>query len=154
METALAAEPISVLLLYVNPLLGEGLERLLAAEPRLSVTALHLACTAPLSTAIEQEADVVIFEEGGPIGLEHLLERARSPIVIVVSLHTGDVWTLRRGDVPARSDDVVGEIVATCLGRAGSPARRSRSRSGRGSVAIDVVKDPPGTRIPTAFRPA
>ena len=148
----LAADPVSVLLLYVNPLLGEGLERLLGEESRLSVTALHLACTTTLSPVLEQDADVVIFEEGGPLGLEELLARTHSPIVIAVSLHTGKVWTLRRDDLRARSGDVVDEIVATCLGRAGAAARAVRGGGRRRPVAIEVAGE---TRAPTprAFRP-
>ncbi len=148
----LAADPISVLLLYVNPLLGEGLERLLTAEPRLSVTALHLACSAPLAPIADQDADVVIFEEGGPLGLEQLLERTRAPIVIAVSLHTGDVWTLRRDDLRKRSGDVVDEIVATCLGRADAAARAVRGGRRR-PVAIEVADDQ-RTPTPRAYRPA
>jgi hypothetical protein len=148
----LPSEPIAVLLLYVNPLLGEGLERLLAAEPGLVVTALHLGTTATLSTAIEQEADVVIFEEGGSLGLEHLLERTTSPVVIAVSLHTGDVWTLRRDDLRGRSEDVVDELVATCLGRADAAARAVRGGRRR-PVPVEIEGD---ARAPTprAFRPA
>ena len=148
----MAADPISVLLLYVNPLLGEGLDQLLAAEPQLSVTALHLTRTATLSPIAEQDADVVIFEEGGPLGLEQLLERTRSPIVIAVSLRTGDVWTLRRDDLRERSEDVVDDIVATCLGRAGAAARAVRGGRRR-PVAIEVSD---GSRAPTprAYRPA
>jgi hypothetical protein len=105
---------ISVLLLYVNPLLGEGLERLLAAEPGLSVTAIELGCTATALEAIDRDSDVVIVEEGGPIGLEQLIDRIHSPVVIVMSLHTSRVWTLRRDDIGVQSDDIVDTIVAAC----------------------------------------
>jgi hypothetical protein len=108
---------ISVLLLYVNPLLGEGLERLLAAEPGLSVSAVQLTCAATALEAIDRDADVVVIEEGGPLGLEQLIDRILSPVVIVMSLHTSKVWTLRRDDLGVRSDDIVDAIVAACLQR-------------------------------------
>jgi hypothetical protein len=148
------ADRVSVLLLYVNPLLGEGLERLLSAEPRLSVTALHLACTAALSPVIEQDADFLIFEEGGPLGLEQLIERTNSPVVIVISLHSGDVWTLRRGDQRGRSDDVVSEIVATCLGRTDTSGRPAVSRHRRRSIPVPVGPDVAGTPPARTLRPA
>ncbi len=120
---ALPTATISVLLLYVSPLLGEGLERLLAAEAGLSVTALPLVCAAAAPTAIEPDADVVIFEEGGPFGLEQLLERIQSPVVIVISLHTDKVRTLRLDDLRTRQGDVIDSIVATCLERPGVAVR-------------------------------
>ena len=114
---------ISVLLLYVNPLLGEGLERLLAGETGLSVTARQLRCNAtPLPTK-DAQADVVIFEEGGPLGLEQLLEWTRSPVVIVMSLHTDKVRVLRLDDLRSHPGDVVDSIVAACLDRPGLTAR-------------------------------
>jgi hypothetical protein len=108
---------ISVLLLYVNPLLGEGLERLLAGETGLSVIARQLRCsTAPLP-AMDADADVVIFEEGGPLGLEQLLEWTHSPVVIVMSLHADKVRVLRLDDLRSHPGDVIDSIVAACLGR-------------------------------------
>jgi hypothetical protein len=118
---------ISVLLLYVNPLLGEGLERLLAGETGLSVTARQLHCSTTPPPALDADADVVIFEEGGPLGLEQLLEWTHSPVVIVMSLHTDKVRVLRLDDLPSRPGDVIDSIVAACLDRpgftAGSTAR-------------------------------
>jgi hypothetical protein len=114
---------ISVLLLYVNPLLGEGLERLLAGETGLSVTARQLRCSATLPEAIDADADVVIFEEGGALGLEQLLEWTRSPVVIVMSLYTGKVRVLRLDDLRAGPGDVVDSIVAACLDRPGIGTR-------------------------------
>jgi hypothetical protein len=109
----LATATVSVLLLYVNPLLGEGLEQLLAVEAGLTVTARQLGSAG----TIDPDADVVIFEEGGPLGLEQLLEQIHSPVVIVLSLHTDKVRILRLDDLRARPDDVVDSIVATCLDR-------------------------------------
>jgi hypothetical protein len=114
---------ISVLLLYVNPLLGEGLERLLAGETGLSVTARQLRCSPTLPEAIDADADVVIFEENGPLGLEQLLEWTRSPVVIVMSLYTGKVRVLRLDDLRAGPGDVVDSIVAACLDRPGLTTR-------------------------------
>jgi hypothetical protein len=113
----LTTASISVLLLYVNPLLGEGLERLLAAEPGLSISSVQLTCAATALEAIDRDADVVVFEEGGPLGLEQLIDRIHSPVVIVMSLHSSKVWTLRRDDLGVRSDDIVDAIIAACLER-------------------------------------
>lgn len=124
----LSTDAISVQLLYVNPLLGEGLERLLATEPGLAVAAHQLVSDATTPAGIEVDADVVIFEEGGPLGLEALLEQIHSPVVIVMSLHTDKVWTLRRDDLRALPCDVVETIVSTCLerGRVAPAKRRAR----------------------------
>jgi len=113
----LSTDAISVQLLYVNPLLGEGLERLLATERGLAVTTHQLVSGVSAPDGIDADADVVIFEEGGPLGLEALLEQIHSPVVIVMSLHTDKVWTLRRDDLRALPCDVVETIVSTCLER-------------------------------------
>jgi hypothetical protein len=72
---------------------------------------------------MDAQADVVIFEEGGPLGLEQLLEWTRSPVVIVMSLHTDKVRVLRLDDLRSHPGDVVDSIVAACLDRPGLTAR-------------------------------
>lgn len=114
---------ISVLLLYVNPLLGEGLGQLLAGETGLSVAARQLRLGEAPLPAMDADADVVIFEEGGPLGLGQLLEWTRSPVVIVMSLHTDTVRVLRLDDLRSHPGDVVDSIVAACLDRPGQTAR-------------------------------
>ena len=121
---------ISVLLLYVNPLLGEGLEQLLAGETGLSVTARQLHCSSTLAAPIDEDADVVIFEEGGPLSLELLLEWTHSPVVIVMSLHTDKVRVLRLDDLRSHPGDVVDSIVAACLDRQGLTARVADAAGG------------------------
>ena len=137
--TRLSSDAISVQLLYVNPLLGEGLARLLSSEHGLAVTAHQLVLGGSAPDGVDTDADVVIFEEGGPLRLEALLERVRSPLVIVMSLHTDKVWTIRRDDLGALPCDVVESIVSSCLDRPrGRPARKR-------AVAIPVVA---GERVP------
>jgi hypothetical protein len=125
----LSTDAISVQLLYVNPLLGEGLERLLATEHGLDVTAHQLVSGVSAPAGIDADADVVIFEEGGPLGLEALLEQIHSPVVIVMSLHTDKVWTLRRDDLRALPCDVVETIVSTCLERPRITPARAHARA-------------------------
>lgn len=115
--TRLSSDAISVQLLYVNPLLGEGLARLLSSEHGLAVAAHQLVIGDAAPNGVDADADVVIFEEGGPLGLEALLEQVRSPVVIVMSLHTDKVWTIRRDDLGSLPCDVVESIVSSCLER-------------------------------------
>lgn len=129
----MTSDAISVQLLYVNPLLGEGLARLLSSEHGLAVTAHQLVNGGSAPDGVDTDADVVIFEEGGPLGLEDFLEQVRSPVVIVMSLHTDKVWTIRRDDLGALPCDVVETIVSSCL------ERPRVAPTGRAAQPIPVV---------------
>jgi hypothetical protein len=113
-------ELVSVLVLYVHPLLGRGLEQLLATEPRLSVRSVQLGAEGCVEEELARDPGLVIFEQGGSMGLDDLLERTSCPVVVEVSLGTGEVWTLRRARLDGKADEMVEGIVAACL--AGRPA--------------------------------
>jgi hypothetical protein len=109
-------ELVSVLVLYVHPLLGRGLEQILSGEPRLAVRSVQLECLASVDEALATDPRIVIFEEGGRMGLDELLERSRCSVVVDVSLGTGEIWTLRRDRLNGKGDGVIQAILATCLG--------------------------------------
>jgi len=109
----LSAEPVAVLVLYVHPLLGRGLAQLLAVEPGLRVRAVPTDI-GDVDEELAAEPDIVIFEDGGALRLEELLERTRCSVVVAISLASGYVWTLRRDPVIAPPDELVAAIVATC----------------------------------------
>ena len=121
------SEPISVVVLYVHPLLGEGLARLLSAESGLVVNATEIRSAADVERALGTDPEVVILEEGGPMALEQLLARSRCSILVEVSLDTGEAWILRRVALRTRPDDLVAAIVDACLVRS-MPARHRPSR--------------------------
>jgi hypothetical protein len=136
-----SSEPISVLVLYVHPLLGEGLARLLNAESGLAVDAVEIRAVADVDRALAREPGVLILEEGGAVGLEQLLARTRCSILVEVSLDTGEAWILRREALRTRPDDLVAAIVDACLVQAAptrprSPRHRPARRQALGAAPV------------------
>lgn len=113
----MSSEPLSVVVLYVHSLLGEGLARLLNAESGLDVVPVEIRAGVDLDRALTAEPDAVIYEAGGPVGLEQVLAATRCPLVVEVSLDTGDAWVIRRQALRTRPDDLVAAIVDACLAR-------------------------------------
>jgi DNA-binding NarL/FixJ family response regulator len=60
-----AAAPIRVVILYVHPLLGEGLARLLAAEPGIAASAISSDDALGTAAALTSRPDAVIIEHRG-----------------------------------------------------------------------------------------
>jgi DNA-binding NarL/FixJ family response regulator len=131
-----SSEPISVVVLYVHPLLGEGLARLLSTESGLAVVAVEIRAKADVDLVLARDPDVVILEEGGAVRLEQLLARTRCSILVDVSLDTGEAWILRREALRTRPDDLVAAIVDACLVRAVLPRPRPARRHALGVAPV------------------
>lgn len=131
-------------MLYSHPLLGEGLGRMLAAEPGLVVTVVELGTPEALEAALASEPDVVVFEEGGPIGVLDVLRRSGATVVVDVDITSSTAWTLQRHELRSAPDEVLAAIRDALAARtpAAGPgrqvcappvspaARRPRSRAG------------------------
>jgi hypothetical protein len=102
--------PDRVVVLYTHPLLGEGLGRMLAAEPGLAVTTVSLGTLDGLDEALAAEPDVVVFEEGGPIGLLDVLRRSGATVIIDVDITSSTAWTFRRQALRSAPEEVLGAI--------------------------------------------
>jgi DNA-binding NarL/FixJ family response regulator len=111
--------PNRVVVLYSHPLLGEGLGRMLAAEPGLVVTTVSQGTVEALDEALECDPDVVVFEEGGPIGVLDVLRRSGASVVIDVDITSSTAWTLRRQELRSAPAEVLGAIRDALAGRAG-----------------------------------
>jgi hypothetical protein len=61
------------------------------------------------------DADVVIFEEGGPIGLIDVMHRCRCRAIVSVSMTTSQAWTIRREECARDPNTLIDRIVGTCL---------------------------------------
>ena len=108
--------PVKVLVLYDHPLLGEGLGQLMASVPDLEVERIAMGDADAMERAIASDADVVILEEGGPVGLLDLLRQSRCRAIVDVSISTSKAWTIRREEIEPDPDSLVDRIVAACLG--------------------------------------
>ncbi len=117
------SDPVKVLVLYDHPLLGEGLGALMASVPDLEVERVAMGDPDAMERAIASDADVVILEEGGPVGLVDLLRDSRCRAIVDVSISTSQAWTIRREAIAPDPDSLIDRIIAACLGnRRAAPA--------------------------------
>lgn len=104
------SDPVRVLVLYSHPLMGEGLGRMLAAEPGVTVDAVDIGVAEAVDAAIAREPDVIVVEEGGAVDAADVVRRSRCPVVLDVDITTCSAWTLRRERLSTRPDDFLGTI--------------------------------------------
>ncbi len=110
------SDPIRVLVLYDHPLLGEGLGALMASVPDLVVERIAMGDPDAMERAVAADADVVILEEGGPVGLLDVLRGSRCRAIVDVSISTSQAWTIRREVIESDPDSLIDRIVGACLG--------------------------------------
>lgn len=108
-------DPVRVLVLYDHPLLGEGLGALIASVPELAVERIAMGDQDAVERALAVDADVVILEEGGPLGVLDLLRRSRCRAIVDVSISTSKAWTIRREEIEPDPESLVDRIIAACL---------------------------------------
>ena len=101
---------VRVLVLYSHPLMGEGLGRMLAAEPGLAVDAIDVAMTGAVDAALASEPDVIIVEEGGVLDAADIVRRSTCSVVLDVDITTTNAWSLRREVLSTRPDDFLASL--------------------------------------------
>lgn len=106
-------DQVRVLVLYSHPLMGEGLERMLAAEPGVLVDAVDIADTEAVTAALASEPEVIVLEEGGAVDAADVVRRSHASLVLDVDITTTSAWTLRRESISTRPDDFLAAIRAT-----------------------------------------
>jgi DNA-binding NarL/FixJ family response regulator len=110
------ADPVRVLVLYEHPLLGEGLSALMAAVPDLQVERICMCNPDAMQRAIAADPDVVVLEDGGPVGLLDILRGSRCRAIVDVSMSTSQAWSIRREEISTDPDSLIDRIVSACLG--------------------------------------
>jgi hypothetical protein len=131
---------VKVLVLYDHPLLGEGLGALMASVPELDVERVAMGDPDAMERALASEADVVILEEGGPVGLVDLLRDSHCRAIVDVSISTSQAWTIRREAISPDPDSLIDRIIAACLGD-----RRSAA-----APAVSATPAPAAAPVPAA----
>lgn len=106
----MSPDPVRVLVLYSHPLMGEGLERMLAAESGVEVHAVDIALPAAVDAALAREPAVIVVEEGGAVDAADIVRRSSCAVVMDVDITTTRAWTLRRESLSSRPDDFLNEI--------------------------------------------
>lgn len=110
------SDPVKVLVLYDHPLLGEGLSALMASVPELAVERVAMADPDAMERALACDADVVVLEEGGPVGLVDLLRSSRARAIVDVSISTSQAWAISREEISPDPESLIDRIVGACLG--------------------------------------
>lgn len=112
----MSSDQVRVLVLYSHPLMGEGLGRMLAAEPGVIVTAVDIAETDAVNAAIAGEPEVIVVEEGGAVDAADIVRRSKCSLVLDVDITTTSAWSLRRESLSTRPDDFLATIRAAIGG--------------------------------------
>jgi DNA-binding NarL/FixJ family response regulator len=122
---------VSVVVLYMHPLFGEGIARLLAAEPGLDVTPVAAADVDLAERSLALSPDVVIFERGDPDTATDILRFAPSALVIDVSLSPGPTFTYERHEIQAQP-----EVILDAIRQASSHRGSGQGSSGQDQVPM------------------
>jgi hypothetical protein len=118
---------------------------MLAAEPGLTVTTVSLGTLDGLDEALAGAPDVVVFEEGGPIGILDVLRRSGATVIVDVDITSSTAWTLQRHELRSSPDEVLGAVreALAVRARSGGPGKPvcapsvvSARRRGRGPAEI------------------
>ena len=120
----MSPEPVRVLVLYSHPLMGEGLGRMLAAEPGIVVEAVDVTEQAAVDAALAAEPAVIVLEEGGSIDAADVVRRSGSALVLDVDITTTSAWTLRRESLSSKPDDFMAAIRKAVNGAPGGDQDR------------------------------
>jgi DNA-binding NarL/FixJ family response regulator len=131
-----------VLVLYSHALLGQGLERLLAAEQGLDVHAVDVEDETAVAAALEATPDVIVFEEGGRLEALELMRRTACPLLIDVNIGTSDAWTIRRDTIRTPPERLFEVILDACVRGPEAIA----SVTGAISIVPDAAPAPKPTR--------
>ena len=103
-------EPVRVLVLYSHPLLGEGLERMLAAEAGFVVDAVEASTAAAVDAALARDPAVIVVEAGSSVDAADIVRRTTCAVVINVDITSALASTLRRESIRSRPEEVVAAI--------------------------------------------
>jgi chemotaxis response regulator CheB len=115
---------VRVLVLYSHPLMGEGLGRMLAAEPGLSVESVDIGKADAVDAALALDPEVIVVEEGGSVDAADVVRRSRASLVLDVDITTTRAWTIRREILAACPDAFLAAIRTAVAGVArGDDAR-------------------------------
>jgi hypothetical protein len=140
-----------VLVLYSHPLMGEGLQRMLAAEPGVLVDAVDSAVPAAVDEALAREPGVIVVEEGGALDATDVMRRSDCPVVLDVDITTTRAWTLRRESMSSRPDAFLAEIRAAVGGRSQAVQAHPAEARAKGGSGSKRLPDPDPDRRPVVI---
>jgi len=105
-----ARENLRVAVIYSHPLLGEGIGRMLAAEPDLDVSQAAYDDAVSTTAVVAGAQDVVVLERNCQISAIDILQASPDTLVVEMSLHPGATWAYRRQEIPNRPESILALI--------------------------------------------
>ncbi len=102
----MASRRITVVVLYTHPLLGEGVEKMLATEDGFDVIAVPLADIEAAERALAAEPEVVVFERNAPLEAIDVLKFTPNALLIDVGMDAGPTWTYHREQISAQPEGI------------------------------------------------
>jgi len=140
-----------VVILYAHPLLGEGLARLLAADPDLSVELVRVSERSEAEAALACSPDVVIMERTPPLQAMDLMPLAPGALLIDVGLDAGPNWAYHRDALSGQPDELLRVIHAREFGAHPEPEAAPGATSG---PAAEAAASSAAARVRAALRGA
>ncbi|HEX8939498.1 MAG TPA: hypothetical protein VF763_04985 [Candidatus Limnocylindrales bacterium] len=104
----MAAQPgLAILVLYCHALLGEGIGRLLGAEPGASVR--FVSCEEPeaIEPALAEEPDVIVVERCERFDPLRILGQVPDALVLGIGIRPGATWVYRRQEIPGDPESIL-----------------------------------------------
>jgi DNA-binding NarL/FixJ family response regulator len=91
---------LSIVVLSSHPLLGEGVTRMLGAEPGVQVR--HVSCSEgeAVAAALGAAPDVVVVERCASLDARRVLDFVPDALVFDIDIGPGPTWVYRRQEIP------------------------------------------------------
>ncbi len=123
MDRSAVSPIVHVVVLYVHPLLGEGLASLLSAETGVVATAVARDDVAGTARAMQAQPDLVIVESAEQRAARGSSARSESPQVVLTGFDTAGACPLGQ---PLADPDAVIAAARAVIGRLNVPAADAR----------------------------
>jgi DNA-binding NarL/FixJ family response regulator len=91
---------LSILVLASHPLLGEGVSRMLAAEPGVEVQHVDCAERDRVAAALAAHPRVVVVERCATLDAKRVLDIVPDALVFDIDIGPGPTWVYRRQEIP------------------------------------------------------
>ncbi len=98
---------LTIAVLSCHAILGEGIARLLAAEPGVDVESITCADPERVEAALAGRPDVVVVERCAAFDALAILARLPDALVVDIGIGPGPTWAYRRQEIPGDPEAIL-----------------------------------------------